>query len=179
MKRGFTLLEVLLAMVIFAASVLAITQTVTGGLRNARESERVFEATQAAQSKMAELQMKYQAKIDKDGVEGSLGEEEGSFPKPFERYKWKAALAESNIKFTRATVEKFLGQVGLEEREAADKAEELRLVLANLNKVFKENFVELKLTVSWQEYGKKYSVPVVTHLLPTKPKIELTATGEE
>ena len=181
MKRaaGFTLVEVLIAMLIFALSIFAITQSRTTSLRNTIESQRMFEAIQLAESKMNELQMKYQLKIDKDGLEASLGTEEGKFEAPFDRYAWKAELKETGLKFTRDLMSKFLTDMGVDPKQAEEQAEQQRLILANLNKMLKENFAELQFSVVWKEYNKSYSVPLVTHIVPTKPKIELTATGEE
>ena len=178
-QSGFTLIEVLISIVIFALSIFAITQSRTTSLRNTLESDRMFEAVQLAESKMNEMQMKYQAMIDKGGLEGNFATEEGKFEAPHDRYAWKLEFKESSIKFTRAVMEKFLNSLGVEKDEADDQADQQRLVLANLNKMVKDNFAELHVAVTWTEFGKKYSVPMVTHLVPTKPKIELTTVGEE
>ena len=178
-SRGFTLVEILIAMLIFALSIFAITQSRTTSLRNTVESQRMFEAVQLAEAKMNELQMKYQTQVDKKGLEANFGKENGKFDEPFDRYSWEVELKETSLKFTRSLMEKFLTDLGVEKDEADAQAESQRLVLANLNKMIKENFGELHFAVTWKEYNKSYSVPLVTHIVPAKPKIELTTVGEE
>jgi general secretion pathway protein I len=53
--RGFTLLEVILALSILAASMAALGQLVRFGLQNARRAEDMTHATIAAESIMAEI----------------------------------------------------------------------------------------------------------------------------
>ncbi|MBS1984756.1 MAG: prepilin-type N-terminal cleavage/methylation domain-containing protein [Bdellovibrionales bacterium] len=181
MKRnaGFTLIEILAAILIFGLSIFAVTQARTTSLRNVVESQRMFEATQLAQSKMAELELKYQKQLDKDGVAATIGNDGGTFDEPNSRFSWKAEVKESTIKFTREIIAGFMKSLGADEEVADKKADELKLVLANLNKTFKNNFVELHVDIQWKEFGKNYTLPLVTHLVPAKPKIELTTTGEE
>lgn len=178
-NRGFTLLEVLLALACFAFGVLAVVEARTGSLRNTVESERMFQAVELAEGKMNDLMLKYQQKINKDGIEGSLGKEEGTFDEPFEKFSWQVELREPAMKFTRATIEKFLGDMGVDKSEADDLAEQQRLLLGNLNKAVKDNLAELQLTVKWMEYGRKYSLPLVSHVMLSRPKIELTTELEE
>jgi prepilin-type N-terminal cleavage/methylation domain-containing protein len=179
-KAGFTLIEVLLATVIFGAAVVGIVQARTTSLRGMLESERLAVAVQLAQSKMTEAQFKYQRLIDKDGMSSALGEENGTFDEPFAEYSWKVALKESKVEISQEQILNLLtGTLQMDKDEASAQVEQQKLVLTNLNKLFKENYAELRVDVEWKQFGRTMSLPVVTHLTPTKPKVELTTQTED
>ncbi len=175
-QRGFTLFEVLVATMIFALGILAVVQGRTNSTRNVVESEKIGIATQLAQAKMAEAELKYQAQLDVKGVnvESMYTEEEGKFEEPFQDYAWKIQLQESKIKFESEDMKALLTKYGMEEDEAELQVQAQQLFLNNLNKALKNNFVELLVTIQWSQFGNKRTVPVVTHLIPKAPKLELT-----
>lgn len=76
-ERGFTLLEILAAFVIFALSYVTLLQIFSGGVRNAVLSQEYTEATLLAQSMIAEL-----------GIEEPLepGSNSGEFD---DKYRWE------------------------------------------------------------------------------------------
>jgi Tfp pilus assembly protein PilE len=178
-SSGFTLIEILLALVLFAAAILGIVASRVTAMRNSVESERVFEATQLAQQKMAEMELKFQNEIDKNGVSTALGVEEGTFPEPFQDFKWKAELRESTMQMSGEDLLALLQQVGMSEEDAQVQIESQKLVLTNLNKAIRENLPELFVSVEWDQFGKTRRLPLVTHLLPKTPKIELTTVAED
>jgi prepilin-type N-terminal cleavage/methylation domain-containing protein len=178
-RSGFTLIEILAATMIFSLAILALVQTRTVSLRNAFESETFFRATQLAARKTAEMELLYQNQIDKDGLRSSFGEKKGSFEAPFETFTWTASLKESPVQITREGMLELLQSFGLEEDEADGQFEQSRLLITNLNKTLKENFAELRVEIAWEQFGRKQNLPVVTHLIPKKPKIQLTTTAED
>ncbi len=177
-KNGFTLLEILIATTIFALSIFALVQTRSNSLRNMVESETLHEAVQLAASKTAEMEIKFQKALNKGGVTGSIGEESGSFPAPFEKYSWKASFKESTVQFTPGTVTKFLMDMGLEKETAEAQVEQQALILTNLNQAIKKNIGELTVIVTWEQFGRKMQMPVVTHLLPAKPLVSIMTAAE-
>jgi len=58
-QRGFTLVEVLVALAIFAVSVTALTGTFQGNVNNAARLKDKTMATWVAQNKLAELRARY------------------------------------------------------------------------------------------------------------------------
>lgn len=76
-QQGFTLLEILLAFVVFALSFAVVMQVVSSSLRNTRLSKDLTQAALYAQSKMDLL-----------GIDGPI--EEGSSSGDFnDRYRWE------------------------------------------------------------------------------------------
>jgi type II secretion system protein I len=177
-KKGFTLLEVLLATAIFAFAILAIVSAQTSSRNNIGKSQKIFQAVQLAQSKMVELELKYQASIDKNGVEHSFATEEGVFEAPNQDFSWKAEFKESSLKLSADELTQVLKGLGLDEDMIAAQLEQQKLVFTNLNKAIKENFGELVVTILWKSYGAQERFPLVTHLIPSKPKIQLTMDAD-
>jgi len=179
-RAGFTLLEVLVAALIFGLAIFAIVQSRTSSLRNVSDSETLFKAIQAAQSKMTEMELKYQKALNKDGMTGSFNKDAGTFEPPFEGFTWTAELAETTLKLEREDLIKLLTDLGIEKEEAEASAEDpkQRIVITNLNKLMKENLAELRVTVSWEKFGHKKTLPLITHLIPDKVKVNITMVAE-
>ncbi len=173
-KSGFTLLEVLAATTIFVMAIFAIVESQRSSQRNVAQSERMFHATLLAQKKMSEIELKYQALVNTDGVEKSFATEEGSFEAPWADFKWKMIFKESSVVLSPEVMEKYMVSMGIEEDDAKTQIEAQALVLTNVNKMIKENYGELMVEVSWDFLGSPYSIPLVTHLIPQTPKISLT-----
>jgi prepilin-type N-terminal cleavage/methylation domain-containing protein len=177
---GFTLVEVLMATMIFAFSILILSQAMTVSLRTANLSEELFKATQLAQLKMVEMELKYQAQVNSERVpDGLLVEDSGVFEAPNEAFKWAVKLSESSVKLSSENIADLLGTSGLEKEDIESLVEQMKLMLANVNKMIKENYAELTLTVSWESRGKSFNLPIVTHLIPQTPKIQLTTNPDE
>lgn len=181
-QRGFTLLEILVATGLFAIAIFAIIKSGSGSIRSVRESQMLFKAVQIGQTKMQELEEKYQKQIDRDGVKDTpMAEEVGAFEAPFELYSWEVKLIPSTMKLNESSMRGLLKSFGLEDEDINAQMEDpaQRLVLGNINKALKENFVELILLVKWERFGRKSSMPIITHLIPTKPKITLTQNPDD
>jgi len=177
-KAGFTLVEVLAATLLFVLAIFAIVDSQNSSQRSLAQSERMFYATLLAQSKMTEMELKFQKLLDANGLESSFGKENGSFDAPWDQFKWTAQFKESSVSLSPAVMEKYMISMGIEPEEARVQMEEQALVLTNVNKLIKENYGELTVNVSWEYFGNIYSIPLLTHLIPKKPKIELTTTVE-
>ncbi len=180
-QQGFTLLEILVAVSIFALSVLAFVQSRTVSLRNVVSSEKLSTALQLGQAKMTEMELKFQQQVDRNGLATSFTKENGTFDAPHEAYSWTAELKENELKLSPEEFVKILVSIGFEKEEAEAQVDDPQqaLLLTNLNKTMKENFAELKVEIIWDQFGRKMKMPLVTHLIPEKPKIELQMTAEK
>ena len=84
--RGFSLLEVMVALAILAAGLLAVTQITSGALENHARAVRLEVATVLARGKLAELQDTF----DKQGFKDFDEEEEGTFERDgHPEVRWK------------------------------------------------------------------------------------------
>lgn len=89
MKRGFTLLEVVVAMAILALSLMAISRLNSGAMANHVYTKRLTVATLLARSKMIDLEQKLHDK----GVSLDDEEDSGDFSdEGWPSYKWRAKI---------------------------------------------------------------------------------------
>lgn len=177
-RSGFTLIEILSASLLFALTVTAIIGTQKSSVDRVLLSEQRFYAAVLVEKQMNEMEMKFQDLIDKNGVEQSFTEETGTFEEPYAEYSWRAVLKESSVELSPSVMQEYMVSMGMDPYEAAQQMEEQALVLTNVNKVIKENYAELYVEVNWKIGPDTYRMPLVTHLIPAKPKIELTTTVE-
>lgn len=177
-KSGFTLIEVLVATMVFALAIMGLVASRTSSLRNMAESQRMFEATLLAQSKMAESVAKYQAKLNKGGLSGTIGEEKGKFEAPHEDFSWSLKAKESTMKFSAQAISELMKSLGVDSEVVEQQMQSQALLLTNLNKVLKENLMELEVVIEWQQFGRTMKLPVVTMMIPEKLKFQLTTTAD-
>ena len=86
-RRGFTLLEALVALVIVTAACVVTMQALSGGLRAALRVGRHVEAVSLAEAGMAELSL-----VPADSLPGYAKVRERRFPSPLERFRSRAQL---------------------------------------------------------------------------------------
>lgn len=149
-SAGFTLLEVVIAVVIMAlmmSGLFALTGTAT---QMSRRAEAITTATMLARKKMAEVMLD----MDKRGVEGKFPQdderENGDFEKPFDRYKWQVEVRKVELPLPPVQDEK----AGL-----------MQVFMQTIAKQISEAVREVKLTVSWSIRDKEQSIVVTTHVV--------------
>lgn len=81
-KNGFTLLEVMIALVIVAISLVALLSLANRTILLQAEQQNITQATLLAQGKMTEYETMHQLGRDSDIVDT------GVFGEPFSRYRW-------------------------------------------------------------------------------------------
>ncbi len=178
-QSGFTIIEVLMATILFGVAVMALMQAPITSRKNSERSLLITNATQLLQNKMTEMELKYQALIDQGGVKGNFTKEEGNFDKPYQRFKWKVEFRESSIVLDSGVLKTFLVNLGMEEDQVERQLDEQKLILTNLNKAFLENLGELEVKIIWKSGSKEKSIPLVTHLMPRNPTITFTTKEED
>lgn len=147
-NRGFTLLEVLVALGILAMSITAILQLFGTAMVTSSRAESVTFATMLARQKMAEQIFK----LEKDALEGKFPgtdeESEGNFDDPYSKYKW-------HVKIRKV-------EIPLPPQENQDaQAQMMQMV----SKQIGESVRELTLVVSWDELSEQQEVSVTTHVV--------------
>lgn len=83
-KSGFTLLEVLIAMIILASGVMLLAQSWSSSFNRIKKTQKNVEIAALLERKMAETDMKYRGKSI-DGIPETDGDEFEGFPE----YSWK------------------------------------------------------------------------------------------
>jgi general secretion pathway protein I len=178
--RGFTLLEVMVALGILAAGLVAISEIVGGALRSHVKARQLEVATLLARGKMVEVQADYERKgfRDFDEVEEGTFEEEGH-----PEIQWKVEVRRPNVDLGAEGVFAALsGGMRLEDLlPPPDQAPQLgqlqaaipammQNVLASIGEQLKASLREVRLTVAWEDGGVVESFDVTTHLVVKIPE---------
>ncbi len=186
--RGFTLLEVMVALGILAASMVAISDVVGGALRNEVRARNLEVATLLAQGKMVALQDHYEWKgfAPTDESDDGTFEDEGHA-----EIKWRVEIAapkgtvdaDSMLRSLTGTdlaglLAKASQDQGAQAQGSAQPLQAsllassapqltalLQPILAQLADNVKKGLREVRLTVSWPENGRDESFEVRTHML--------------
>lgn len=83
--KGFTLIEVMLAMVILSTTLILLANSWSGAFGRVRKTQQNFEVAALLERKMGEIELKYRGK-SLDEIPES---EEESFGEEFPQYSWK------------------------------------------------------------------------------------------
>lgn len=189
--RGFTLLEVMIALAILAAAMLGVSQMSSAALRNHTRAVRLEVATLLARGKLASLQDGF----DKDGFRDFDQTEEGTFEADgHPEVRWKLEVLKPRIElgpdqilavltgakgdgsegsFDLASLLGSKAQ-GAEAKEsgietifpgAAAMTGMLQAQLTQIGEQIKKGLREVQLTVSWKDGAADESFTVVTHLV--------------
>ncbi len=172
--RGFTLLEVMVALAILAGSLVAISDVVSGALRNHVRARQLEMATLLARGKLAELEDHFDAEGFRDFDEG----EEGTFEEDgHPEVRWKYEVVAPTVDLGPDAVLSALtggGEAKIEELLPSPQElgpaqaviqGTLQTLLTSIGEKIKKGVREIRLTVSWQDGGPEESFTVVTHLV--------------
>lgn len=147
-STGFSLLEVMVAVAILAIALLGLINFQGQSMFIVGRAEKLTLATFLAREKMGEVLLK----IEKDQLEkGVFPEEdegeEGTFDKPYEKFKWSSKIRKVGIP-----------------APGGEEGSPTMLMFKMVTDQIKDLVREVKLTVSWEELGKEQDFDVVTHV---------------
>ena len=86
-KRGFTLLEALMALLILGVALVPLLTSVNAGVREQGRLGAHLDAVALAEARMSELSL-----LPADSLALYLRTRQGWFPAPFQGYRWSALL---------------------------------------------------------------------------------------
>ncbi len=188
-SRGFTLLEVMVALALLASAMLALSQLVSGALRNHVRAAQLDTATLLARGKLAALEDEFEVKGFRDFDQ----EDEGTFEKEgHPEIKWSVHVKKPHVELGPEKILALLtgGQGDLSSLIAqatgggaagssggpttanpgsAGMAAMLQQQLTLIGEVIKKGVREVRLTVTWPDGKKDASFTVVTHLAVLQP----------
>lgn len=157
-NKGFSLLEIMVAVSILAVSLLVILDLHGGSMRTSRRAEDITTASMLAKYQMQMVQLD----IEKEMSKGEFPEEdkqmEGSFDEPFERYKWTANIKKVEIPVPPEP-EGGNGENGNQGMGA------MLQVFKMIAEKIKDAAREISLEVKWDDMGEEQKVTVSTHIV--------------
>ncbi len=188
---GFTLLEVMVALAILAAAMLAVSQLTSAALANHTRAVRLEVATLLARGKLASLQDGF----DKDGFRDFDQTDEGSFEaEGHPEVRWKLEVVKPTLELGPEQILAVLtGATGDDARQGVDLATllgsraqgadeksagiqtllpgaaaltgALQVQATRIGEQIKQGLREIRLTVAWKDGAREQSFTVVTHLV--------------
>ncbi len=147
-ERGFTLLEIMVAVAILSISLVALLNFQGNTMIKSGRAEKMTEATMLAKMRMAEVELEIE-KIQKKGDFPEEKTEEGNFEEPFGAYRWKVSIK----------------SIALPAPVAGEEGSIEGLVGRQLTEEIAKTVREVRLDVFWEEMGEEQSINVVTHIV--------------
>jgi general secretion pathway protein I len=146
-RRGFTLIEVLIALVIVAGAIMAAASLWGGNFMRMRKSALQYDVATLLERKMVEIEAKYSAKPLTEIPE----EESGDFGSEYPQYTWKMKTRDLELPDLSAII---IGQ-----KEGAD--ETLLSMIKQMTEFLNKAIKECKVSVLVKRKGKEleYSAP--------------------
>lgn len=149
--KGFTLIEVMIAMLILSGAMVALSQSWSGSLFSFRKSQSINTIVSLLKKKTTELEIKY-----KSGSFTEIPEEEsGDFGSEYADFVWKSES--QDLEFPD------LSQVLISKEGGAN--EMLLQIVKQMTEFISKATKELKVTVIWKSNSKEVKYSVVTYLV--------------
>ncbi len=193
-RRGFTLLEVMVALAILATALMALADLGGSALENHLYARQLGTATLLARGKLAELEEKYEDSGFRDFDE----REEGTFDaQGHPEFRWRAELTKPDGQLgadqllglltgagteaggTQALLDQLLGgqQQGTDggptqgaSPAGAAMAGMIQAQMQTFGEQLKQSLRELRFTVAWKNGKKDRQFTVTTHLVVLNPR---------
>lgn len=171
-QKGFTFVEILVAMAIFVLAVLAAINIARGSVQAATDSKDITQATWLLQEKMVELE----TQLETLGVEKACEEEKtGKFEEPYERYTWATYCYEVDFRLSETAAQLQQQQAQGEDAPLNRTSENqvLKLILETANKYMADSVRELHVEISWKQGRADRMIDATTHFARYDQQIAL------
>lgn len=149
-RQGFTLFEVLIALLIVAGAVLLLANAWSGAAARVIRAQQIFEIANLLERKMTEIERQYRDKPSE------LPEEmEDDFGEKFPQYKWK-------LKSQKLEVPNLKAMLG-EQKDGTDTTTEF--IIQQLGESISQAIREVTVTVIWTHPKKPLEYSATTYFV--------------
>jgi general secretion pathway protein I len=153
-SKGFTLLEVMIAMAILAVSLLVILDFQSTAVIISGRSQSVSVATSLARHQMAQLILQIEAEMTKGSLSDDMSEEGDFSDLGFPDYRWEMEIRKVEIPAPPMPEE--------------SGGEIVTKIIESITDQISRATREMKLTVFWKELEDEQSIDVTTHIVSLK-----------
>lgn len=163
-KRGFSLIEILIAMMILAGGILLLANSWSGSFMKVRKTQLTTEVAALLERKVVELELKYKGKP----LEGVPEEEGDDFGSEYPQYRWAMTSKEFELPDMSA---------GLTARDGG--ANEMFIqIMKTLTEHLKKTVKEVKVSVFYKgNNGKELEYSVTTFFVDYDKEVPLPGAG--
>ncbi|HCU23394.1 MAG TPA: hypothetical protein DF383_00110 [Deltaproteobacteria bacterium] len=164
--RGFTLIEIMIALSILAISLLSLYAAQGNSLRASGRAENIQTASALARQKMTEKLIELQKEMVKGSFPDEKADEQGVFDPPLDNYRWEFSVRKVEIPLVEgggaALPTDSTGQEVGKDKQVPESAQ--RSLMQIVTKKISESVREITVKVIWQELEEDQSLSVTTHL---------------
>lgn len=163
-RNGFTLIEILIAMLILASGIVLLVNSWGGAFMRIKKTQINTEVAALLERKMVEIDIKYRGKP----LQSIKEEEEDDFGEEYPQYRWKMQSKEFELPDLSA---------GMTSREGGANQMLLQL-MKTLTEHLKKTIKEVKVTVFYKTEGsKEFSASVTTFFIDYNKEIPMPGGG--
>ncbi len=167
MKKGFTLLEIMVALAILAVGMLSLIGAQGNALRASGRAENIQTATLLARQKMTEKMIEIQKEMGKGSFPDDSKNDQGTFDPPWDRYRWEFAVRKVEIPVVGEPPAE-AGAAGTAGGGSGDTVQAPAAAQQSLAKMvtkkISESVREISMKILWEEMGEEQFLTVTTHI---------------
>ena len=159
-KKGFTLVEILVALIIFSSTAVILSNIRSGNLQRIEKIQHYRKAIELLENKMTELEFEW----SKKALHTIPDSEEGDFENE-KHFSWSVKTQPIEL----PNPQKMLSMFGEVNNETAGQ------VIGNIQKLLSSSILEIKLTVHFSKNSRKNSYSLSTYIVDytQKPNLNL------
>lgn len=173
-QKGFTFVEVLIAIVILVLASVTAADLVRGSVRAVRDAKEFTIATMLLQKTIAELE----TKMETEGMErGCEKKKDGKFDPPFEKFTWTTYCTEIDFRLSESAA-KLLSEKEGDGKETDNKEDMITKMILNMaSDYITKSLRELHVEVNWAQGKDKRHIDATTHFVRYDEPLNISALG--
>lgn len=170
-NRGFTFIEVLVAMLIFVFAALAAVDIARGSVRATQEAKTLSKASWLLQSVMTELE----TKLEQDGIDKACEKKkEGKFEGLYEGFTWITYCTEIDLKLSQTAAQVAKSN---DANEPTKEDQMQKMILDVASAYMSKALRELHAEIYWQQGKTKREVSATTHFVRYDLPLQVPGLG--
>lgn len=175
-QKGFTFIEVLVAMLIFVMAGLAAVDIGHGSVMATREAKEVSQATWLLQNVIVDAE----THLETDGIDKACEKKkEGKFDPPYDNFTWKLTCEQIDFHLSETASKVSQQQSKSDQDDDPDSKENLieKMILQTASDYLTQSIREVHAEVDWLQGKTKRNVAVTTHFARYDQPLTLPGMG--
>lgn len=167
-ERGFTLLEVIIALAIMVMAFASILSVESGAIRASEKTRQLNVIAMLAKNKMVETEYAIEGK----SFEEVKKEESGTFEAPYDSYRWKKVIKE--IEFPNLALSSSAGGDGKSAGSASEGGGFADTMTKLVSKFFSKAIREVTITIFWKQGSGEQTFSLSTYWVDLEHEFALS-----
>jgi prepilin-type N-terminal cleavage/methylation domain-containing protein len=164
-SKGFTLVEIMIAIAILSVGLLSIYTAQGNSLRASGNAERIQTAAMLARQIMTQKMIEVEKNMQKGTFPPDKEEDTGEFEAPLDQYRWEYSVRKVEIPIGGGGGGAPPAEGGEGGANANQAPESAQNALAQMvSKKLSDTIREINVKVIWEELGEEQSIKVTTHV---------------